>query len=148
VTSNPTGEPIEDGFRLKAVIACEIFLRIARSATEHYGDMDSLTIYLAVVLASVGAASRDPQTRARYAGQEPLPDELLRSVSRRAISESTGLPRETVRRKIMKLIADGHLIEDGDGVRPPMNVLEQRNNYAFARTLVAELERAGERLNR
>jgi hypothetical protein len=148
VTTNSTGEPIEDGFRMKAATACEIFLRIARSATEHYGDLDSLTIYLAVVMASVGAVSRDPDARVRYSGKEPIPDDLLRAISRRAISESTGLPRETVRRKIARLIADGHLIEDGDGVRPPMNVLEQRSNYAFARSLVGELERAADRLSR
>ncbi|MEQ1608390.1 MAG: hypothetical protein ABL956_05395 [Hyphomonadaceae bacterium] len=45
--------------------------------------------------------------------EAPLPPEALRgSISRLAVADVTGLPRETVRRKINQLLASGLLIED------------------------------------
>jgi hypothetical protein len=140
--------PVEEGFRLKAVIAAESFLRMLRSATELYGDLDGLAIYLAVLSAGVAAASRDAEAMRLYSGAAPLPDQYHRPISRRAIAASTGLSRETTRRKIARLIADGHLVEDDNGVRGRSNILLERDNLTFAKGLLAEFERTTERLAR
>jgi hypothetical protein len=133
-------------FRLKGLLCVDTLLRLMREAVAHYGDLESAVVYLAVVAASAGAATRDPEIRARLAG--PVPETELRPISRRAIAYSTGLPRETVRRRIARLVAEGHLIETGKGLRPPHNVLMARSNFAFADALVQELMRAGDRLAR
>jgi hypothetical protein len=44
-----------------------------------------------------------------------IPAELQRPVTRLAITRATGLPRETVRRKVAKLIEAGVLIKDERG---------------------------------
>ena len=46
-------------------------------------------------------------------------------ISRRAIAESTGIPRENVRRIIKELIDEGKIIETTDGsVRQPAGFME------------------------
>ncbi len=48
--------------------------------------------------------------------EAPLPPEALRgSISRLAVADVTGLPRETVRRKINQLLASGLPIENAHG---------------------------------
>jgi hypothetical protein len=131
---------VERGLRMRAFLAVESLLRMLRTAVDAFGDLDSAMIYLTVVAASAGAGARDPEFRAVF-DTAPLPDEAFRPVSRRAISLATGLPRETVRRKIARLVAEGHLIEEADGVRAPSNTIMRRDNLAFARDLIRELER-------
>jgi len=47
---------------------------------------------------------------------EAYPSDDVRGwISRRAISERTGLPRETVRRKVNQLVASGRLLIDDEG---------------------------------
>ena len=140
---------IAEGFRLQAFIAAEAFLRMVRVAAEHYGDLDAATVYLAVVTAGLAGATRDPQVIERYTGETPIPDAYYRAVSRRAIAESTGLARETTRRKVARLIEQGRLIEDTRGaVRGRFNLLSDAENLAFARELVQEFQRTAERLGR
>lgn len=137
---------VPPNLRLKAFLACEALLRLMREAVAHYEDLECAVVYFAVIAASVNAATRDPDVVANL--QEPVPEVLFRPVSRRAVAQSTGLPRETVRRKIARLVEEGHLLEEGRGVRPPHNVLMARSNYAFADALVQELTRIGDRLSR
>ncbi len=133
-------------FRLKALIAGETLLRLMREVVAHYEDFESAVIYLAVIAASANAATRNAEILGNLAS--PMPVDAFRPVSRRAIASSTGLPRETVRRKIARLVEEGHLIETGKGLRPPHNALMARSNYAFADALVHELIRSGDRLSR
>jgi hypothetical protein len=140
---------IAEGFRLQAFTAAEAFLRMVRSAAEHYGDLDTATVYIAVVTAGLAGATRDPEVIERYAGNAPIPDAYFRAVSRRAIAESTGLARETTRRKVARLVEQGRLIEDTRGaVRGRFNLLSDSANLAFARSLVQEFRRTAERLER
>jgi len=141
-------DPIEPGFRLQALYAVEGLLRMLRAAKDLYGDMDSLTVYMAVLAANAGMVSRDPELAARFGGPDPIPPEFMRPVSRQAVSHSTGLSRETTRRKIAELIEQGFLVVEVDGVRGNHTVLAERNNLEFTRLLVTEFLRTAERLNR
>ena len=134
--------------RLKGALACDSLLRLFRLAADAGdGDLESFVIYLAVISAGVGRVLRDPALRRTYA-DEPLPDGLRQAVSRRAVAESVGLPRETVRRKIAALIASGHLVEQDGGVAAVGPVLEMRQNRPFVLSVIKELERAAAELDR
>lgn len=136
------------GFGLRSLAASEGFLRIAQAAVEQYGDIEELVVYMAVLAAAAGAVSRDPALAARFGGKEPIPEQYLRSVSARAVALSTGLSRETARRKLAKLVADGHLVRTGSGIRPPRDVMTQRGNMKFARLIVAEILHTAKRIDR
>jgi hypothetical protein len=133
-------------FRRQTMTCSEALLRILREGMYSYGDdLEAFMIYLAVACANVGGAIRDPGLIA-----EPPPGRMARryyrNVSRRAIAASTGLPRETVRRKIADFLESGALVADGAGVRIPEGVIEQGHNYRFAQVLVREFRRTGSAL--
>lgn len=150
--SRAAHEEVTPELRKKAVPACEILLRLIRTVTatqrEDLADLETSVIYIAVACASVSGAMRDPAVRDLLDAGEPLPDDRRQPVSRRAIAESTGLPRETVRRKIAVLIEKGFLVETGGGVCTPPDPLNQHRNLEFVRELIHELERAPARLAR
>ncbi|HEX8570826.1 MAG TPA: hypothetical protein VF699_13030 [Caulobacteraceae bacterium] len=88
-------------------------LGVARSAFG--GDLDKLLIVLVVALRT----AEDPKAR------ELDFDDVLRGdlkeypslrTNVRSIAESTGVPRETVRRKIADLVAAGWVARDGDAL--------------------------------
>lgn len=136
-------------FRLKGIVVCDALLRLARVVSDIYGpDTERFVVYLAVISAGSGGFQRNPELRGRYADQEPLPDQYRMAISRRAIAESVGLPRETVRRKIAGLLADGLLVEEGSLVKARSPVLEQGRNLEFLLSALREFERAGKELRR
>src|ERR1700756_54358 len=97
-------EPLPRGIQAaNGLIVLEGLLRIARAAGDNYGhDYEAILIYWSVVVASVGRYLRNDDLIAT--GGRPLPEEEHHPVSARAIAEATGLPRETVRRKISALV--------------------------------------------
>lgn len=134
--------------RRRALVASESLLRIVHKAVELYdGDLEDFVIFLAVLCASVGAVVRD----ADLAASPPkgrVPVRYYRGVSRRAIAASTGLPRETVRRRIASFIERGVLIEQGAYVRVPQGLLEQSDHRQFAQAIVQEFTRASAQIAR
>ena len=131
-------------FRLKGIVACDALLRILRLASDIFGpDLDRIVVYLSVVSAAGSHYQRNPELRARYADAEPLPAEKLLGISRRAIADSVGLPRETVRRKIAALIAAGYIVEEGGLVKPRTPIVELGRNMEFLQGLLKELDRVG-----
>ncbi|NEX95286.1 helix-turn-helix domain-containing protein [Caulobacter sp. 17J65-9] len=152
VASRIDVEDVSPELRKKAIPACEILLRLIRTITatqrEDLTDLETSVIYIAVACATVSGAMRDPAVLELLDAGQPIPDEARQPVSRRAIAESTGLPRETVRRKIAVLVEKGFLIEEGGGVRTPPDPILHHQNLKFVRELVHELERAPARLAR
>jgi len=135
--------------RLKGAVVCDSMLRLLRLATDAGdGDLEAYMVYLAVVSAGVGRLVRDPVMRKRYADQTPVPDDLRPTISRRAIAESVGLPRETVRRKIAALIEAGHLAARRGGVVIVGPALERRRNLQFVLESIREFERVSAELVR
>ena len=102
----------------QGLITLEGLLRIMRAAGDAYGhDYEAILIYWSIVLASVGRYMRADDLIVLIESGGPLPEAEHHPVSARAIAEATGLPRETVRRKIAHLVAAGHLVL-GDPLTP------------------------------
>ena len=80
-------------------------------------EMDPIDYFLAIAVgaANVSHIDSDLALSRQYAGLIE-PDYMRRGISRAAISRTTGLPLETVRRRINKMIALDVLIERKDGV--------------------------------
>ena len=139
----------EKNLNVRALIATEAFLRVLRLAVDNQqGDLESFAVYLAVVTAGSGRVLRDPELLVRYADAQPFPEEQRLGVSRRAIAESLGLPRETVRRKIAKLIASGDVFEEDGLVKARSPVIGRHGSRAFTFGVIREFERAGAMLQR
>ena len=141
--------PVEKNLNVRALIATDALLRILRLAVgPNQNDLESFVVFLAVVSAGSGRILRDPELLVRYADDEALPESERMGVSRRAIAESLGLPRETVRRKIAKLIEIGIVFEQDGLVKARSPVLGRAGAREFAQAMVREFERAGALLQR
>jgi hypothetical protein len=136
-------EPAPSGVQAaNGLVAIEGLLRVMRAAGDTYGhDYEAVLIYWSVVVASVGRYLRNDDLITLIEGGAPLPEEAHHPISARAIAEATGLPRETVRRKIAVLVAEGHLAQDRRGVRTRPGLLDQRGNRAFVLAAVREVRR-------
>jgi predicted transcriptional regulator of viral defense system len=133
----PRGLVAADG-----LIALEGLLRILRAAGDTYGhDYEAIIIYWSVAMSSVGRLVRNGELAALLERTEPVPEEAHHAISARAIAEATGLPRETVRRKIALLVRDGHLAQDARGVHTVPPLLEERGNWPFVQLAAREIKR-------
>jgi len=143
-------EPLPRGMQaVNGLIVLEGLLRVMRAAGDAYGhDYEAILIYWSVVVASVGRYLRnDGQTQLIEIGGGPLPEGEHHPVSARAIAEATGLPRETVRRKIAALVADGHLAQDSRGVRTRPGLLDQRGNDQVFAAATREIKRMAQSID-
>jgi hypothetical protein len=135
--------------RLKSIVVCDAMLRLCRLASDIYGpDLERFVILLAVISAGASHLQRDAEVRSLYSDDAAVPPELFLGVSRRAIAESVGLPRETVRRRIEVLIGSGHLVEEDGLVKTGTPVLERDGNLEFFVGALKEFERASAALKR
>ena len=140
---------VKPGERAKAVVAVETLLRILRKATERYpeDDLETILVLLTVGAASTGSHLRDPAVLAQL-DVGSLPDALHKPISGRAVAQSTGLARETVRRRIDALVASGRLQRDARGVRTREGALLRNRNLEFVRFLIQELNVGTARMGR
>lgn len=94
----------------------ELLLDLLYYVRSFYGDIDleAMLVLLCVSDATMRAFMLDA-SQAQQVMQLPRPpDEVRGSISRRAIADKTGLPRETVRRKTLELTEKGFLIVGAD----------------------------------
>jgi len=102
-------------------------------------DYDCAMIFLAVLEANGRHNIRQVYFREDYADvRVSLPAEMARPISRMAISESLGMARETVRRKVSALVDQGYLVEDDRG-----GVITTRGVIAREDFLVAQQRALG-----
>jgi len=108
-----------------------------------------LQIFLTVGVANVQKLMRERQIPEGFAATEVLPREWVVPISRNAIASATGLPRETVRRQVEKLIERGLLIEDPrGGVTQPVGFIEQYQLVPMLEPMMAEFTKTAEQLIR
>lgn len=97
-------------------------MHIAREATAL--DHESIMIACAVNEYSMRPLLAGPGAPLDLVDLAEPPEEFRAGITRMAVAEITGLPRETVRRKINILIESGWLFEDPDGnVRAVRNLI-------------------------
>jgi len=95
----------------------EYLLRTLRNLGPAFNhDYERMIITLSVTMGNVQHLINLPDQLAPYEDLSTIiPAELQRPVTRLAITRATGLPRETVRRKVASLIEAGVLIKDPRG---------------------------------
>jgi CRP-like cAMP-binding protein len=112
-------------------------------------DLTELTIFLTVNVAGIQRLVRLPEIPEAFRGYEALPNELVGSISRRAIAEATGLPRETVRRTVNDLIRRGHLAAAGQhAVTTVRGTVRHEGTAQVPAMLAAEVQRMIDELAR
>ena len=110
-------------------------------------DAESIWILLYVTQQSMQPFLMDP-AQARAWSEAPVVSDAVRGwVSRRAAAEGTGLPRETVRRKIAALSRAGLLVEDEFGrIRVRADGWEATYLQSFADQITQAVDRYEQRL--
>ena len=100
-------------------------LRTAEGVSQTFDhDYEAAILFLTISVRNGDKAMNDPKLRELYGSYtETIPAEHALFVSRMALARATGLPRETVRRKVAKLIARGWVEEHPEGLRarPDLN---------------------------
>jgi DNA-binding MarR family transcriptional regulator len=103
-----------DKSRLAAIRLAMLTLRLMENWRERIQDYDTIMIVIAI-----GAITSERLTRTELNELEdiarPLPTGLLGSCNISSIAEATGLNRETTRRKVNRLEADGFIVRADDG---------------------------------
>jgi hypothetical protein len=142
-------QTVHPGERAKTLAALEILLRVVRKAVDCFpdDDLETIIVYLSVAVGANSRHLRDPAVLALMA-EEPIPDHLHRPISGRALAQATGLPRETVRRRIEALVAAGRLTREAEGVRTGAGELTRGQNLEFIRFLIHEMDTASARVGR
>ena len=127
-----------------------LFLTIHRtlSSTMDLGPTE-LLIYATIAVANVQKLMRERCIPPGYSGTEVLPREWVVPISRNAIASATGLPRETVRRHVARMIASGLLVEDArGGVTVAIGMIQDQGLEPLLAALLAEFTRTTEGLLR
>ncbi|MDB5677967.1 hypothetical protein [Sphingomonas bacterium] len=127
-----------------------MFLSSHRILSEHEGMSPSvLLIYVTVCVGNIQKLMRERSVPADYTATAVLPREWVVPMSRSAIAAATDLPRETVRRHVGHLIAQGLLIEDPrGGVTIVPGAIQDRGFEPLLEKLLTEFARSSEALLR
>jgi DNA-binding Lrp family transcriptional regulator len=138
--------------RLVTRLSSEYLLRVIQLTVEVFGD-----VKLGLVAQAIGAANtahfntpREAWGRRAVGSGSLLPNEVRRPISISALAASTGLPFETTRRAVQRLIESGAClrVEGGvimpiEAVRRPMIAQAVVANFGYVRRFLRDLEAAG-----
>jgi hypothetical protein len=91
--------------------------RVYRLMREPFGgDFDLAIIAAAVAVSGIETGMRDPAFRERFSDLDTIVGTIRqRGVNALSMAESTGVPRETARRKIKQLVEMGFLVRRSQG---------------------------------
>lgn len=116
--------------------SCRYVLRgVAAQVDASGGDATAAFVMLAVMCANLDHIDCDPELALRYARfSAPAPETERKPVSALAVTARLGLPRETVRRRLVDLVAAGRCVRADDGFHVPTRVFSaaERREPAMA----------------
>ncbi len=143
-------DALDNQARLASYAMINSFLTQQRILTDDLGLKPlPAMIYLTIAMASIQRFARRPALHRAYPGMAPLPAAERGAISRRALAEATGLPRETVRRVVNELIEAGYVADTGArGVTSVVSELAPEKTHRCIRTLAGELARLFEEMQR
>jgi hypothetical protein len=129
--------------RIAARLGIEYFLRTAQVISrDGDGDLITAIVLYAILAANVGYLDQGPKEPGRFAGLEDKPpDEVRRPVSILAVAGSLGMPYETTRRYVTKLMKSGRCVRVQGGVFIPASALQGAADDSDTLTNVANLRR-------
>jgi hypothetical protein len=138
--------------RIAARLSTDYVLRALHLIAERYeGDVVRAIVAAAVVSANTAHLNRPVDGRAPYAAMDaPPPDDVRRPVSVSALAGILGMPFETTRRHVNRLIATGEFERVQGGViarteplTTPTHEAMIAANYANLRRMMRDLKAAG-----
>jgi hypothetical protein len=123
--------------RVLSYFVAEFILRTALPVAAAFdNDYEAALIFLTITTQNTQNLMLNQATRKRYASMsDVVPEPLIRPISRMALARSTNLPRETVRRKVLKLMERGYVEETSKGLIVPPSV---RNIPLYAETVAVQ----------
>lgn len=102
--------------RPAAFAATELLLDLFYTMTKHYQlDLEAIWIVTVIGHETMRPWISDPALAVKHMTEARVPDSVRGSISRLMVADRTGLPRETVRRRIAELIAKGIVAPDEKG---------------------------------
>jgi DNA-binding IclR family transcriptional regulator len=134
-----------------ALRAANNFIIDGLASYQSRGDFTDALILATLVQSNSAPVSADPALQRRYATFESVaPDSLRRPISINAIAGSLGLPFETVRRRIKRMVAEGLAEVAPEGIRlvgvhlqSPRHQAALDSTYATVRALYERLKAGG-----
>lgn len=145
------GTRIPEGMRAHAYAGIELMLDMIYTARQRAPiDLESLLIYLTVSEATMRPLLLDPATPPDVLELAEPPEQYRGSITRVLVADRLALPRETVRRKVQKLLKLGLIHEDEEGrVRTTRNFADAaiqswvRDSFAAVQRYDARLRQFG-----
>lgn len=151
-TDDVSQDPPKVRDRLALRLSTEYLLRSIDLMTNVVGgDLVKGLIFMAIVQANIQHLVHDDSLAQTYSeSTDTVPDETRRPVSVHALSVSLGIPYETTRRYVNKLLQDGFCIRVRRGLVVPAAVLQRpemvttlKRNFSNLQRLVGGLKRSG-----
>jgi len=136
--SGPGGS--DDKSRLAARLSADYMLRSLKMISE-LANGELLTGLVNLAMAQANVAHLDRVSSGFDAIGKAPPDELRRPVSVLALSSSLGLPYETTRRHVAKMIATGQCVRAKGGVVVPTAVVQDARRNAMLEVNLVNLKR-------
>jgi hypothetical protein len=153
VTVHPLVEADTAVARVAARLTAEFYFRITALISEAAGgDLMTGLIHRAIITANTSHFDSDPSRPYQHCAlEDPIPDDLRRPISVLAVANSLGLPYETTRRCVNKLVKSGVCVRKKGGVVAVGGTVTEgpdfhralRANMANIRRFQAALKRAG-----
>jgi hypothetical protein len=139
-----------DRFRLSVRLATEYFLRSMQLLVEFVdGDLVTALVFLAIISANVTHLNADRPEGPLHADIDDVPpDEARKPVSVLALAGSLGLPYETTRRHVAKLLGSGQCERVAGGLIVPARVLLSERHTEVLRANLTNLRRLFRALNK
>jgi hypothetical protein len=122
-----------------ACAACNFYLRLLEvNISVFEGDVTMVAVWTALLCENRSHITYDKVLSWKYGTSEmSLPDKLLRPVSALAVSQSLGLPFETTRRHLARLLCDRLCVRvKRTGILVP-DTVEQKNRISQIKSLTA-----------
>lgn len=128
-------------------IARDALLELWQGRGQGVDPLDAL-IFIAVIHGNVDTATSGLDEQIAYGAlDQPPPDALRRPISMKRIADSLGLPFETVRRRLQRAAADGHVEISAQGVVAPERYFRSEANREVVVAIDATAERTWRRLD-
>jgi hypothetical protein len=128
--------------------ASELFFDIAHITTSYYRlDLESVWILTVIGQEMMRPWVLDDELGPAHINDATVPMDIRGAVSRRMVAEKTGLPRETVRRRIALLEARGLVVfDENDRALLPGTRVGDPEMQKLVREIIAAVARFSERL--
>ncbi len=150
--ADPAYDPENPPVRLVVRLSSDYVLRLAEPIGEHMGDLVSGLVLMDIIHANTEHLSdtQGGQADAEWDVSGFVPDTQRRPIRAATLAERLGMAHETIRRHLVRLVADDRCERNGDGYIVPARVLAREpfvrymvDNQSHLHRLFAQLSDYG-----